>query len=180
MILTPATGKPPANPFHFASSSASKMNARQTPTSQSTDTDPTSRRKRSRTEKERDITSTESETNTQSDIFEDRASKRKRDLASHPAAEDFPHASGSLETEDISEEVQRRLRIKEERLRRKDDAKPEKRKRESLLSNESSSPGNFKHRRKRARTGHDSKRDSEMTTEANADLKIRKQRKSRH
>lgn len=156
------------------------MNARQAPTSQSTDADPTSRRKRSRTEKETDIAATESETNTQSGVLEDRASKRKRDLASHPVVEDFPHASGSLETEDISEEVQRRLRIKEERRRRKDDSKPEKRKRESLLSNESASPDNFKHRKKRARTGHDSKRDGRIVTEANADLKKRKQRKPRH
>ncbi|RJE21737.1 hypothetical protein PHISCL_05921 [Aspergillus sclerotialis] len=42
----------------------------------------------------------------------------------------------SMETEDISEEVDRRLRIKEERHRKKD-AKPEKRKRESMASNES-------------------------------------------
>jgi hypothetical protein len=46
----------------------------------------------------------------------------------------------SLETEDISDEVQRRLKIKEEQ-RRKRDAKPEKRKRDrdSLASNASTS-----------------------------------------
>lgn len=46
----------------------------------------------------------------------------------------------SLETEDISDEVQRRLKIKEEQ-RRKRDAKPEKRKRDrdSLASNVSTS-----------------------------------------
>jgi hypothetical protein len=155
------------------------MNSRQTPTPQSTNTDPTSQRKRSRNEKESDITYAESQTNTQPDILEDRASKRKRDIASHPAAEDFHQTPGSLETEDISEEVQRRLRIKEERRRRKDDTKSEKRKRESLLSNESASPDNSKHRKKRARTGNDSKRDSEIMTEGNADSETRRPKKLR-
>jgi hypothetical protein len=174
---TPATERAPENPFHFTSS-ASKMNSRQTPTPQPTNADPTSKRKRSRTE-ESDIASAESETNTQPYVLEDRASKRKRDIASHPAAEDFHQTPGSLETEDISEEVQRRLRIKEERRRRKDETKSEKRKRESLLSNESASPGNSKHRKKRARTGNDSKRDSEIMTEGTPDSETRRQKKPR-
>lgn len=48
----------------------------------------------------------------------------------------------STETEDISAEVQRRLEIKEEQRRKRYNAKPEKRKRDSLASNASiSSPG---------------------------------------
>jgi hypothetical protein len=165
--------KPNENPFAFASSSTSPTQARQTPTPQSTDAEFTSPRKRSRTEKERDIINTEPETTLQSDLP---VSKRKRDIAPRPVAEDFPHTSGSFETEDISEEVQRRLRIKEERRRRKDDAKPEKRKRESMVSNESMSPGNTQHRKKRVRTGHGLKRDGEIMTET----KTRSQKKTRH
>lgn len=45
----------------------------------------------------------------------------------------------SMGTEDISEEVNRRLKIKEER-RKKNDYVSEKRKRESITSNESGSP----------------------------------------
>ena len=65
--------------------------------------------------------------------------KRKRTGRSIPGDdEDVRNVTPvSMETEDISEEVDRRLRIKEE-LRRKKDAKPQKRKRESLASNESS------------------------------------------
>ncbi|KAF4223465.1 hypothetical protein CNMCM8980_002162 [Aspergillus fumigatiaffinis] len=74
-----------------------------------------------------------------------RSSKRKRlDLAIPGAEQEVADVMPvALETEDISEEVQRRLKIKEER-RRKRDAKPEKRKRDSLASNGSasaSSPG---------------------------------------
>ncbi|RHZ63054.1 uncharacterized protein CDV56_105114 [Aspergillus thermomutatus] len=74
-----------------------------------------------------------------------RSSKRKRlDLAIPGAEQEVADVLPvSLETEDISEEVQRRLKIKEER-RKKRDAKPEKRKRDSLASNGSataSSPG---------------------------------------
>ncbi|KAJ5122358.1 hypothetical protein N7448_003492 [Penicillium atrosanguineum] len=150
--------------------------ARQTPTPQSTDVELTSQRKRPRTEKERDTTTTESETTWQSEVP---VSKRKRDITSHPVAEDFHHTSGSLETEDISEEVQRRLRIKEERRRQKDEVKPEKRKRESMVSNESTSPDNSEHRKKRVRTGHDSKRDGEITTETKANVKTRRYKKTR-
>lgn len=68
-------------------------------------------------------------------------SKRKRTDRSRPDDdEDVRHVTPvSMETEDISEEVNRRLRIKEER-RKKKDSKPEKRKRESFDSNRSTSP----------------------------------------
>ncbi|OJJ51241.1 hypothetical protein ASPZODRAFT_12080 [Penicilliopsis zonata CBS 506.65] len=59
----------------------------------------------------------------------------------------------SWDTEDISEEVQRRLKIKEER-RKQRNSKSEKRKRESLTSNGSvaSSVGPSKPKKKKART----------------------------
>ncbi|KAF7178532.1 hypothetical protein CNMCM7691_007231 [Aspergillus felis] len=86
-----------------------------------------------------------------------RSSKRKRlDLAIPGAEQEVADVMPvALETEDISEEVQRRLKIKEER-RKKRDAKPEKRKRDSLASNGSasaSSPGVVaRHRKKKVKT----------------------------
>ncbi|PKX99495.1 uncharacterized protein P174DRAFT_49500 [Aspergillus novofumigatus IBT 16806] len=82
-----------------------------------------------------------------------RSSKRKRlDLAIPGAEQEVADVMPvALETEDISEEVQRRLKIKEER-RKKRDAKPEKRKRDSLASNGSasaSSPGGIARPRKK-------------------------------
>ncbi|KAF4155442.1 hypothetical protein CNMCM6936_009020 [Aspergillus lentulus] len=82
-----------------------------------------------------------------------RGSKRKRlDLAIPGAEQEVADVMPvALETEDISEEVQRRLKIKEER-RKKRDAKPEKRKRDSLASNGSasaSSPGGVARPRKK-------------------------------
>ncbi|KAF7596718.1 hypothetical protein BBP40_000146 [Aspergillus hancockii] len=59
----------------------------------------------------------------------------------------------ALETEDISEEVQRRLKIQEEQ-RRKRNAKPEKRKRDSMASTGStSSPGTVAKLKKKAKVG---------------------------
>lgn len=71
----------------------------------------------------------------------DSASKRKRGDRILPSGDDDVRDAMpvSMETEDISEEVNRRLKIKEER-RKKKDSKSEKRKRESLTSNESASP----------------------------------------
>lgn len=82
-----------------------------------------------------------------------RSSKRKRlDLAIPGAEQEVADVMPvALETEDISEEVQRRLKIKEER-RKKRDAKAEKRKRDSLASNGSasaSSPGGVARPRKK-------------------------------
>lgn len=67
-----------------------------------------------------------------------RARKRKRKERVVPVVSDDVTSATpvSLETEDISDEVRRRLQLKEER-RRKRDARAEKRKRESLLSNAS-------------------------------------------
>ncbi|KAL4769048.1 hypothetical protein BDW60DRAFT_219222 [Aspergillus nidulans var. acristatus] len=75
-------------------------------------------------------------------VLEVQPAKRKRvDMAIPGADQDVRDVMPvSLETEDISDEVQRRLKIKEEQ-RRKRDAKPEKRKRDrdSLASNTSTS-----------------------------------------
>lgn len=80
-----------------------------------------------------------------------------------------------METEDISAEVQRRLKIKEERRRKKENAKPEKRRRESLMSNESASPSEAQHRKKRARrTSSDLKRDAESLADKEADGKTKR------
>ncbi|KAE8346400.1 hypothetical protein BDV24DRAFT_123817 [Aspergillus arachidicola] len=76
--------------------------------------------------------------------------KRKRlDMMMAGGDEDVRNVTPvALETEDISEEVQRRLEIKEEQ-RRKRSSKPEKRKRDSMASTGStSSPGIAKPKKK--------------------------------
>lgn len=82
-----------------------------------------------------------------------RPQKRKRVDATLPGDDESVRnvTPVSMETEDISEEVQRRLKIKEEK-RKKRNAKPEKRKRDSLASNGStSSPGTTSKPRKKAK-----------------------------
>ncbi|GFF58178.1 hypothetical protein IFM51744_09463 [Aspergillus udagawae] len=98
-----------------------------------------------------------------------RSSKRKRlDLAIPGAEQEVADVMPvALETEDISEEVQRRLQIKEER-RKKRDAKPEKRKRDSLASNGSasaSSPGGVaRPRKKKVKTISGAEREGRAAT----------------
>ncbi|KAL4787978.1 hypothetical protein BJX76DRAFT_353772 [Aspergillus varians] len=94
----------------------------------------------------------ESEAESREPVLEVQRSKRKRmDVAIPGADEDVQTIMPvSLETEDISDEVQRRLEIKEDQ-RHKRDSKPDKRKRDrdSLASNTSSSSiGNLKPRKK--------------------------------
>lgn len=85
------------------------------------------------------------------------SSKRKRIDEFIPGAdEDIRRFSPvSVETEDISEEVQRRLKIKEEQRKRRETSKVDKRKRDSLTSNGSTSSARTgtKHTRKKARIG---------------------------
>ncbi|PYH69077.1 uncharacterized protein BO88DRAFT_487876 [Aspergillus vadensis CBS 113365] len=85
------------------------------------------------------------------------SSKRKRIDEFIPGAdEDIRRFSPvSVETEDISEEVQRRLKIKEEQRKRRGTSKVDKRKRDSLTSNGSTSSARTgtKHTRKKARIG---------------------------
>lgn len=155
------------------------MSARPTSTVHSTNTETSSQRKRSRPQKEGDTSAT-SELNTHTDSSEEaRASKRKRDTGTYSGVVgDQYNGSGSNGTEDISEEVQRRLRIKEERRRRKENAQPEKRKRESLISNESESPGASRPRKKRVRTGNELKRGG-ISSEMEPDTKNKRLKKTR-
>lgn len=106
------------------------------------------RRKRNR------LSNTEIESGVESKepLLEVQRLKRKRTDVAIPGADDDVQGAipVSLETEDISDEVQRRLEIKEEQ-RRKRDSRPEKRKRDrdSLASNTStSSIGSTKPRKK--------------------------------
>lgn len=123
---------------------ASNEAADRTPISQ-----PSGKKKRSRVEKEQENVPMNPDSETKEEIP---VSKRKRNppLPSD-TAEEFQESSYAYETEDISAEVQRRLRIKEETRRKKENMKPDKRKRDSLLSNESSSPGGHKPQKKRVR-----------------------------
>ncbi|PYI02800.1 hypothetical protein BO78DRAFT_410381 [Aspergillus sclerotiicarbonarius CBS 121057] len=86
-----------------------------------------------------------------------RSHKRTRLEKSIPGAdEDVRNVTPvSVETEDISEEVQRRLKIKEEQRKKRGTSKADKRKRDSMTSNGSaSSPGTMtKHARKKAKVG---------------------------
>jgi hypothetical protein len=174
-----AIGNAPGNPFNnsHSSSSASKMNERPTATPQSTETETTCRKKRCRTEK-----SGADMQNQVPGLGEDpRASKRRRDLIGEDARSAHYASSGSQETEDISAEVQRRLKIKEEKRRLREKTKPEKRKRESLLSNDGASPAEANHRKKRARrTSSDLKRNGEPLVEKEADEKTRRFKRARN
>ncbi|TQB76726.1 hypothetical protein MPDQ_007121 [Monascus purpureus] len=83
--------------------------------------------------------------------------KRKRiDFAAPRLKEEDAKTAAAVEaspeTEDISAEVQRRLKIKEERRKKRNIPKSEKRKRESLLSNASFSEGTSKPERKKVKT----------------------------
>lgn len=171
-----ATGKSSDNAFNTPRSSfASKINADSTSTPQSTDTDTSGRKKRSRAETA--DTATQYRPPTPED--DHRASKRRRD-PSEGNATGAPYASpGEPETEDISAEVQRRLRIREERRRKKENAKPEKRKRDSFVSNDGASTGGATHRKKRARrTSSDLKRDEDSVADKETDAKTKRLKKT--
>ncbi|KAJ5083558.1 hypothetical protein N7456_012985 [Penicillium angulare] len=154
--------------------STSKNDGPSTPTSQHGDNEPTTRRKRPRTEK--DTAATDSRWPSSSTVLDDpRASKRKRDINTNPHPEysqpPYHNAPETHETEDISEEVQRRLRIKEERRRRKEVPQSEKRKRDSM------SPGSSRHRKKRAKVGDES---NEGQVDSGAEgVRMRKSKKMR-
>ncbi|KAJ5760687.1 hypothetical protein N7520_007843 [Penicillium odoratum] len=85
--------------------------------------------------------------------------KRKRDMPSfrQPSVETqwTQDDQDSNETEDISAEVQRRLRIKDEMRRKKESSQSNKRKRESI-SADNVSPGSLRLHKKRARGNVDS------------------------
>jgi hypothetical protein len=144
----------------------------------------TARRKRSRNEKEGgkerepDFGTPPTHQNQAYEDADARAPKRKRSSYSAvPGADDDLRdaTEASVETEDISAEVQRRLRIKEEqrRKRERDNARPEKRKRASGASNGSVSPDRSRPKRKRSKVevaadveaGSDLKRGAESVSE---------------
>ncbi|KAJ5585035.1 uncharacterized protein N7459_004835 [Penicillium hispanicum] len=170
--------EPGTTPF----ASASKMHTRLSPAPQSTDTQSNARRKRARIDRDKENTASEFEQRSEADRLDDApASKRQRDTASYSGLDEEPQttSTGSGETEDISAEVQRRLRIKEERRRKKEHTQPEKRKRESLLSNESVSPGASRPQKKRVRTGDDMKKDGEPVSGTEPDQRMKRPKKGR-
>ncbi|KAJ6164879.1 hypothetical protein N7470_003551 [Penicillium chermesinum] len=148
----------PSNPF----------SANPTPaTPQSSDAEK-AQKKRPRLEREAENAT--QPTNRELQTGDTRASKRSRSIIAHPnppqqyppqqyppqpKLPEYTQRSTSPETEDISQEVQRRLRIQEERRRKKESGRSDKRKRESMGSNENASPGTA-HQRKRKKVGKDS------------------------
>ncbi|KAJ5135463.1 uncharacterized protein N7515_004741 [Penicillium bovifimosum] len=94
-----------------------------------------------------------------------RASKRSHDTSFQaPAQEDGYSTSTSLGTEDISAEV-RRLKIKEENRRKKENPKAGMRKRESLVSNDSASAAVNRPRTKQLKVEHVRKREGDLEPE---------------
>ncbi|KAJ5121531.1 uncharacterized protein N7515_009492 [Penicillium bovifimosum] len=128
----------------------------------------------------RDDISREEESTRSGPDYTLRASKRSRDTSFQaPAQEDDYTTSTSLGTEDISAEVQRRLRIKEEKRRKKENPKPDKRKRESLVSNDGASAAVNRPRTKRLKVEHVRKRESDLEPENGTDS-LKAKRASRH
>ncbi|KAJ5940262.1 hypothetical protein N7516_000430 [Penicillium verrucosum] len=136
---------------------------------QSTDTEANTRKKRRRISRDNDTARPEC-------ADEIRAPKRSRDSSSsQPTPEQDAEFASTLETEDISAEVQRRLKIKEEQRLKKENPKADKRKRDSLVSNEGESPIASKPRKKRLRLGNEYKRHGELM-DNDADAPKKKQR----
>lgn len=135
--------EPSSNPFHTTTKA--------TPTPNPSDVDPMPRPKRSRAENETRMSNTQLNTIQDPVTHDDpRPGKRNRNTTPYKIPTEEPQRSPSPETEDISQEVQRRLLIQEERRRKRESSQTDKRKRESIGSNESVSPGTSR-RKKRAR-----------------------------
>ncbi|KAJ5812941.1 hypothetical protein N7447_009964 [Penicillium robsamsonii] len=138
---------------------------------QSTDTEANTRKKRRRV-------SRDNETARPEPTDEMRAPKRHHDSSSQPTTEqDGEFTSTSLGTEDISAEVQRRLRIKEEQRRKKENPKADKRKRDSLVSNDGESPIASRPRKKRLMVANAHKRHGDLM-DNDVDSAKKKARKS--
>ncbi|KAF7521003.1 hypothetical protein PCG10_008573 [Penicillium crustosum] len=153
---------------HMMSKNATPSSSNPT---QSTDTEANTRKKRRRISRDNDTARPEH-------ADETRAPKRYRDSSSQPTPEqDGEFTSTSLGTEDISAEVQRRLKIKEERRLKKENPKADKRKRDSLMSNEGESPLAYKPGKKRLKLGNDHKRHGELM-DNDADTPKKKRRRS--
>ncbi|KAJ6051553.1 uncharacterized protein N7446_006185 [Penicillium canescens] len=153
---------------------SSSSSSRSTPQRPPTDTEANTRKKRRRSSRDKDTTHPEPEiTPHDPSIDESRASKRHCDVSQPSEQDEGDITSTSLGTEDISAEVQRRLKIKEEQRRKKDNPKPDKRKRESLASNEATSPSVPRPKKKRVRMGNERKRAGDLA-EDEADSKKRR------
>ncbi|KAF7716161.1 Uncharacterized protein PECH_005437 [Penicillium ucsense] len=165
-MLNQSTSQDVPNTF-TSSPPPCEMNQEGTARSQTTDTAPNSRKKRSRNET---VVSTFSPQPlaTEGDT---RVIKRRRSIAEDnktPNVSSVPPPT--CDTEDISEEVQRRLRIKEELRRKRQNAKPEKRKRNSLTLGDGTSVSECDHLKKRARrTSSDLKRKVDSPTDSYVD-----------
>ena len=132
------------------------------------------RRKRRRVSREKEPVQPEPEP-----AEESRSSKRARDASSQsPFEQEGDVTSTSLGTEDISAEVQRRLKIKEEQRRKRETPKQDKRKRDSLASNDGASPSEAtcRPRKKRAKMSNERKRGSDSVNEI--DTLSKKRRKT--
>ncbi|KAJ6148339.1 hypothetical protein N7497_010321 [Penicillium chrysogenum] len=153
-----------------ATPSTSSSSSSSNPT-QSTDTEANTRKKRRRISRDNDKARPDP-------TDEKRAPKRYRDSCPQPRTEqDGQFTSTSLGTEDISAEVQRRLKIKEEQRLKKENPKADKRKRESLASNEGESSIASRPRNKRLRLENGHKRDGDPVDNG-ADSPKKKQRKT--
>lgn len=150
---TPIERKVENNMMGSATGNASSASASSNPPH--IDTEPNSRKKRRRISRESQTAHTESDS-----TRETRASASSRGTPSHmPFGQDENVTSMSLGTEDISAEVQRRLKIKEEHRRKRDTPKQDKRKRDSLASNDGESLNvAVRPRKKRARMENARKR----------------------
>ncbi|KAJ5722342.1 hypothetical protein N7488_000377 [Penicillium malachiteum] len=179
---TEKSSSSPSNPSASSQKNRTESNPSQSQSqSQPQSSEPT-RRKRPRTDKDtppRDSQNTFSE----DPIAAHRSSKRRRDNPdeppqdyAQPPQQEYP---GEWETEDISEEVQRRLRIKEEIRRKKESSRVQKRKRDSLQSNEGRSPGPSKHQKKRTKLGDEAQDRDSSSTSGTGGEKLRKEKKPR-
>ncbi|KAJ5710175.1 hypothetical protein N7493_009767 [Penicillium malachiteum] len=172
----------PSNPSAFSQKNRTEPNPSQSQSQSQPQSSEPMRRKRPRTEK--DTPPRDSQTTVSEDpIAAHRSSKRRRDNPdeppqdyAQPPQQDYP---GEWETEDISEEVQRRLRIKEEIRRKKESSRVEKRKRDSLQSNEGRSPGSSKHQKKRTKLGDEAHDRDSSSTSGTGGEKVRKGKKPR-
>ncbi|KAJ5770296.1 uncharacterized protein N7511_002347 [Penicillium nucicola] len=158
------------NMMHKNTSSSSASRA--TPQTQDPDTEANTRKKRRRSSRDKETTIPDTDIPLQDpSTGEERASKRYRDVSQPSEWNEDDVTSTSLGTEDISAEVQRRLKIKEEQRRKKDNPKADKRKRESLASNEATSPVMPRPKKKRARVENERKRVGEAEDEAGSKKK---------
>ncbi|KAJ5952755.1 uncharacterized protein N7479_011168 [Penicillium vulpinum] len=141
---------------HMMSKNATPSISASSNTTQSTDTEANTHKKRRRVSRDKDTAHPEP-------TDEMRAPKRYRDSSSQPTPEqEEEYTSISLGTEDISAEVQRRLKIKEEQRLKRENPKADKRKRESLVSNEGESSVGSRPRKKRLMIAHGHKRHGDL------------------